>query len=530
MAGLRDMSAVIAAEEHRLRAGGGSEGQARQRKLGRLPVRERLAFLLDPGMTFLELGLWAAWQMYPEWGDVPAAGIVTGIGTVSGQPCVIAASDATVKAGAMFPQSVKKLIRAQKIAHRLRLPVIYLVDSAGVFLPLQDEIFPDEDDFGRVFRNNSILSAEGVPQFAAVMGNCIAGGAYLPVLCDKILMTEGSQLCLAGAALVKAAVGQVVEPEDLGGAAMHAAISGTVDFREKDDAACLARLRSLVGLMPQREAMTADPSHAPQRAIDDVYAIVPADGRGEYEIRNVLDCIIDAGSFDEFRREFGKTIVTGYARIAGRPVGIVANAKCRATDARGEVQIGGVLYGDAAEKAARFVDDCEQNRIPLLFLQDVQGFMVGRQAEQSGIIRSGAKLVRSMSTATVPKFTVIIGSSYGAGHYAMCGRAYDPALIVAWPNARYAVMGGSQAADTLLALRVRDAEKAGKKLSEEKVAELRAVIRQTYQDQTDIRYAAARGWVDAIIQPHETRAWLAAALAIIRPRDLMRPRLLEREV
>jgi acetyl-CoA carboxylase carboxyltransferase component len=529
MVSLRDLSDGIAPEEDLLRAGGGLEGHARQRKLGRLPVRERLALLLDPGSRFLELGLWAAWRMYPDWGDVPAAGIITGIGTVSGQPCVVVASDATVKAGAMFPQSVKKLIRAQKIAHRLRLPLIYLVDSAGVFLPLQDEIFPDEDDFGRIFRNNSVLSAEGIPQFAAVMGNCIAGGAYLPVLCDKILMTEGSQLCLAGAALVKAAVGQDVDPEELGGAAMHAGTSGTVDFREKDDAACLARLRSLVGLLPPR-GTDGDSGQAPGRNVEDVYGLVPGDGRGEYEIRDVLDCIVDAGSFEEFRAEFGKTIVTGYARIGGRPTGIVANARRRATDARGELQIGGVLYGDAAEKAARFVDDCEQNRIPLVFLQDVQGFMVGKQAEQSGIIRSGAKLVRSMSTATVPKFTVIIGSSYGAGHYAMCGRAYDPALILAWPNARYAVMGGSQAADTLLALRVRDAEKAGRKLSDENVAELRDAVRETYKDQTDIRYGAARGWVDAIIQPHETRAWLATALAVIRPSDLVRPRFQERDV
>jgi 3-methylcrotonyl-CoA carboxylase beta subunit len=530
MANLRDVTAAIDAEEEALRAGGGAAGWERQRKLRRLPVRERLALLLDPGTPFLELGVWAAWQMYPEWGDVPAAGIVTGIGTIAGQPCLVAANDATVKAGAMFPQSVKKLIRAQKVAHQLRLPIVYLVDSAGVFLPLQAEIFPDEDDFGRIFRNNSVLSAEGIPQIAAVMGNCVAGGAYLPVLCDKILMTEGSLLCLAGPALVKAAVGQTVDPEELGGAAMHAATSGTVDFREPDDPACLARLRSLVGLLPPREAAAGGPPPEPRRSVEDVYTIVPADGRGEYEIRDVLDCIVDAGSFQEFRPEFGRTLVTGYARIGGRPVGMVANARRRATDARGEVQIGGVLYGDAAEKAARFVDDCEQDRIPLVFLQDVQGFMVGRQAEQSGIIRSGAMLVRSMSTATVPKFTVIVGSSYGAGHYAMCGRAYDPALILAWPNARYAVMGGAQAADTLVSLRVRDAEKSGRPLTESQVAELRDSVRKTYQDEADIRYAAARGWVDAIIKPHETRAWLTAALAVIRPRDLARPPGIERDV
>ena len=530
MAGLREATAAIDGEEEHLRAGGGKAGQARQRALGRLPVRERLAALLDPATPFFELGLWAAWRMYPEWGEVPAAGLVTGIGMIAGQPCLVAANDATVKAGAMFPQSVKKLIRSQKIAHRLRLPLVYLVDSAGVFLPLQDEIFPDEDDFGRIFRNNAVLSAEGIPQFAAVMGNCIAGGAYLPVLCDKILMTDGSQLCLAGPALVKAAVGQTVDPEELGGAAMHAGTSGTIDFREPNDAACLERLRSLVGLLPPRPSIATAAPTAAERDVHDVYGIVPADGRGEYEMREVLACIVDAGSFTEFRAEFGRTLVTGYARIGGSAVGIVANARRRATDARGEVQIGGVMYGDAAEKAARFIDDCEQNRVPLVFLQDVQGFMVGKQAEQSGIIRSGAMLVRSMSTATVPKFTVIVGSSYGAGHYAMCGRAYDPALVLAWPNARYAVMGGAQAADTLLALRVRDAEKAGGTLSKAEVDELRDAIRQRYQEETDIRHGAARGWVDAIIKPHETRAWLAAALAAIRPGDLARPPVVEREV
>jgi acetyl-CoA carboxylase carboxyltransferase component len=440
----------------------------------------------------------------------------------------VAANDATVKAGAMFPQSVKKLIRAQKVAHRLRLPLVYLVDSAGVFLPLQAEIFPDEDDFGRIFRNNSVLSAEGIPQYAAVMGNCIAGGAYLPVLCDKILMTEGSQLCLAGPALVKAAIGQVVDAEELGGAAMHALVSGTVDFREPDDAACLARLRALVALLPQRP--TEEAGTPPDRDPADVYDLVPADGRGEYEIRDVLRTIVDGGSLQEFRADFGRTLVTAYARIDGRPVGIVANARKRSTTAQGEVQIGGVLYGDAAEKAARFVDDCEQNRVPLVFVQDVQGFMVGKQAEQSGIIRMGARLVRSMSIATVPKFTVIVGSSYGAGHYALCGRAYDPALILAWPNARYAVMGGAQAADTLLTLRLRDAEKAGKPLAAAEVAALRESIRGSYQEETDIRYGAARGWVDAIIRPDETRLWLATALAAIRPEDLARSAVPARDV
>ena len=510
---LLEMSETIRLEEQTLLQGGGKSGADRQRKLGRLPVRERLTALLDCDHPFLELGLWAAHRMYPDWGNVPAAGVVTGLGWISGQPCMISANDATVKAGAMFPQSVKKLIRAQKIGHRLRVPIVYLMDSAGVFLPLQDEIFPDEDDFGRIFRNNSILSADGIPQYAAVMGNCIAGGAYLPVLCDKILMTEGSQLCLAGPALVKAAIGQTVDPEELGGATMHSAISGTVDFHEKDDESCLTRLRSLIGLLPDRPATKtgAEPTRDPK----DVYNIVSADGRGEYDVRDLLNCIIDAESLQEFKPDYARTLVTCYAHINGEPVGIVANQRCRTKTVQGELQIGGVLYGDAALKAARFVKDCNQTRIPLVFFQDVQGFMVGKQAEQSGIIRAGAEFVYAMSVATVPKFTVIVGSSYGAGNYAMCGRAYDPSMILAWPNARYAVMGGNQAADTMLSLRIREAEKSGQKLSPDAINELRETIRQQYEDQTDIRYGAARGWVDAIIPPHDTRLWLAAALSVV---------------
>jgi len=509
------MTDAIRAQERELRAGGGPAGHERQRRLGRLPVRERLGLLLDAGAPFLEIGLWSGWGVDPAWGDVPAAGLVAGIGRIAGRLCLVAAHDATVKAGAMFPSSVKKLIRAQKIAHRLRLPVVYLVDSAGVFLPLQAEIFPDEDDFGRIFRNNAILSEEGIPQFAAVMGNCIAGGAYLPVLCDTVLMTEGSQLCLAGPALVKAAVGQVVEPEELGGAAMHARTSGTVDYHEPDDAACLARIRELVGLLPATAA--TDTATLPGRDPDDLYRLVPADGRREYDMREVFDCIVDTGTFREFRAEWGRTVVAGSARIGGHPVGIVANARQRSQSSRGEWQIGGVLYGDAAEKAARFVAECDQSRVPLLFVHDVQGFMVGKQAEQSGIIRSGAQLVRAMSVATVPKFTVIVGSSYGAGHYAMCGRAYDPALLLAWPNARYAVMGGAQAAETLLSLRLREASRGGAAPTPEEVATLRESVRASYEEETDVRYAAARGWVDAIIAPHETRTWLATALAALPP-------------
>lgn len=512
MSSLREISQTIRQREEILLQGGDEAGFARQRKLGRLPVRERLLALLDREPSFLEIGLWAAYEMYPDWGAVPSAGVIAGIGWVSGQPCVIAAHDATVKAGAMFPQSVKKLIRVQKIAFQLRLPIIYLVDSAGVFLPLQDEVFPDEDDFGRIFRNNAVLSANGIPQYAAVMGNCIAGGAYLPVLCDKLLMTQGSQLCLAGPALVKAAIGQAVDPEELGGAKMHSEISGTVDFYEPDDASCLARLRSLVALLPT----SAQPitGREPSRPQDDVYQIVPADGRGEYDVRDVLQSVIDQDSLQEYKADFGRTLVTAFVRIGGKPAGVVANQRQRSHTARGEVQMGGVLYPEAVEKAAKFILDCDQTRVPLVFLQDVQGFMVGKQAEQSGIIRSGAKLVQAVSNATVPKFTVIIGGSFGAGSYALCGKAYDPALILAWPNARYAVMGGHQAAETLVSLRVREAQKDGTKLSSEAMNALRHTVGCQYEEQTDIRYGAARGWVDAIIAPHETRRWLNAALDV----------------
>ncbi len=521
---LSELTQQIQQQEATLREGGGASGQDRQRRLGRMTARKRLNELFDPGTPFRELGLWAAWQMYPEWGDVPAAGVVAGIGQVHGRSVMVVANDATVKAGAMFPQSVKKLLRAQRIAMTIRLPLVYLVDSSGVFLPLQDEIFPDEDDFGRIFRNNAVISAMGIPQYSAVMGNCVAGGAYLPVLSDTLLMTEGSQLYLAGPALVKAAIGQKVDPEELGGAKMHAEISGTVDYREPDDRACLQRLRSLIELLPNepvassRTRESSDRSlttSAPERDPSELDTIVPGTERTEFDIHDVLACVIDADSLQEFRADYGHTIVTAFARIGGRAVGIVANQCQRCHSATGELQIGGVLYADSAEKAARFVMECNQTKVPIVFFQNVQGFMVGRQAEQSGIIRSGAKLVNVVSNSVVPKLTVVIGGSFGAGNYALCGKAYDPWLILAWPNAKYAVMGADQAADTLLTLRVRDAERGGRTLSDEDKKRLRDEIRQRYTDQTDIRYGAARGWVDAIIAPAETRDWLAMALSLI---------------
>jgi acetyl-CoA carboxylase carboxyltransferase component len=515
MSSLRKITEELLEQEERLRQGGGEEGRQRQRRLGRLTVRERLALLLDESQPWFELGIWAAYKMYDEWGDVPAAGLVAGIGWVGGRPCVVAANDATVKAGAMFPQSVKKLLRSQRIAFHFRLPVIYLVDSAGVFLPLQEEIFPDEDDFGRIFRNNAVLSAAGIPQYAAVMGNCIAGGAYLPVLCDKLLITDGSQLCLAGPALVKAAIGQDVDPEELGGAAMHSAISGTADFHEPNDESCLKRLRSLVELLPFRGKADEDSKSGEDDAGERLYDIVPADGRGEYDVREVLACLADAHSLQEYKAEFGQTLVTAYAKIGGHNVGIVASQKRRCRSAAGELQIGGVIYPDAADKAARFVMDCNQTRLPIIFLQDVQGFMVGRAAEQAGIIRSGAKLVNVVSNSIVPKLTVIIGGSFGAGNYALCGKAYDPVLILAWPSAKYAVMGADQAAETLLALKLRDSKREGRTLSEDEIAAIRESIRNRYEVETDIRYGAARGWVDAIIPPHETRRWLRTALDLL---------------
>src|SRR6476646_8155232 len=513
--------AAIAEEEATLREGGGKAGHERQRKMGRLPVRERIRHLLDKDSPFFEIELWAAYKMYEQWGKIPAAGVVTGIGNVEGVPCMIVANDATVKAGAFFPATTKKVIRAQRIAFECALPLVYLVDSAGVFLPMQDEIFPDEDDFGRIFRNNSVISAAGIPQFAAIMGNCVAGGAYLPVLCDKILMTQGSGLYLAGPSLVKAAIGQVVEAEELGGAKMHSEISGTVDFFEKDDPSCLKRVRSLVALLPEANSSGAFGERVlperskPAKNPDSVYDLISFDGRKNYDARDLLATIVDDGSLDEYKADYGKTLVTAYARINGRPVGIVANQRMQVRTKKEGIQMGGVIYSGSADKAARFVMDCNQTNLPIVFFQDVSGFMVGRDAEESGIIRSGAKLVNAVSNSVVPKITVIVGGSFGAGNYALCGKAYDPRFIVAWPNARYAVMGAAQASDTVFSILARAHERGDKKASPEELEELRAKVKQSYEEQTDIRYGAARGWVDAIIEPHETRDVLIRLLEYV---------------
>jgi acetyl-CoA carboxylase carboxyltransferase component len=515
MKSLRQITNDLQSQEAILREGGGTAGQERQRRLGRMTARERLTHLLDDEASFFELGIWASYQMYPEWGDLPAAGVITGIGNILKRPCMVIANDATVKAGACFPQTIKKMLRAQRIAFECRLPIIYLVDSAGVFLPLQDEIFPDEDDFGRIFRNNAVLSATGIPQLAAIMGNCIAGGGYLPVLCDTLLMTQGSGLYLAGPALVKAAIGQEVETEELGGAKMHAEISGTVDFYEPDDAACLARLRSLVDMLPLSPSPAQhDKACVPSHNLETIYELVGSSGNKPYDARTLIAAIVDQESFIEYKASYGTTLVTGYAKIQGMPVGVVANQRMPTQSGKGEIEIGGVIYADSADKAARFIMDCNQNKIPLIFLQDVVGFMVGKQAEQSGIIRSGAKLVNAVSNSIVPKITVVVGNSFGAGNYALCGKAYDPNFIVAWPNAHYAVMGAQQAADTLFHIQERAAKREGKVLDKEEMERIHAQVKERYERQMDIRYGAARGWIDAIIAPHTTRDVLINLLTL----------------
>jgi 3-methylcrotonyl-CoA carboxylase beta subunit len=514
-----ELLSEIKNEEEKIRQGGGDKAIEAQHKKGRLTARERIARLIDPGSEFFELGLYAAYEMYEEWGGAPAAGTVTGLGRVAGRLVMIIANDATVKAGAFFPSTTKKVIRAQNISMQNRVPTIYLVDSAGVFLPLQEDVFPDTDDFGRVFRNNAVMSAMGIPQITAIMGMCVAGGAYLPVMCDHVLMTEGSGLFLAGPALVQAAIGQKVSAEELGGAAVHAQISGTVDFREKDDESCLARIRALVDKFGHKPGAPFDhkPAAPPAYPTDEIYGIFTSDASKQYDMRDIIARIADASAFEEYRPEYGQTLLCGYARIGGWAVGIVANQKkhiqiAAAGTGQKRIEFGGVIYTESADKAARFILDCNQNLIPLIFLHDVNGFMVGKEAEWTGIIRAGAKMVNAVANSVVPKITVICGGSFGAGHYAMCGKAYDPRFIFAWPTARYAVMSGDSAAGTLVDIKIKQLKREGKKLNEKDEKELYESIRATYEHQTDPRYGAARLWVDAIIDPADTRNVLIWAL------------------
>jgi acetyl-CoA carboxylase carboxyltransferase component len=509
--------------EAKIREGGGAKAVERQHEKGRLTARERVDRLVDPGAFFQELGLWAAHEMYTEHGGAPAAGVVTGIGVVHGRRCMIIANDATVKAGAFFPMTCKKIIRAQTIAMMARLPLVYLVDSAGVFLPMQEDVFPDTDDFGRIFRNNAVISAMGIPQIAAIMGYCVAGGGYLPVLCDTLLMTEGSGLYLAGPALVKAAIGQEVTDEELGGASMHASISGTIDFKEKDDEACLARLRSLMAKHAPLATRPAKDAAAPETSA--VYDAFRSGAGEQYDVRDVVAAMVDRAAqgrpdFDEYKADYGQTIVCGYATIGGHACGIVANQKKLVTRTMPggksgptkSVQMPGVIYDDAADKAARFIMDCNQRKIPLIFLHDTTGFMVGRDSEQGGIIRAGAKMVNAMSNCVVPKIVVILGGSYGAGNYAMCGRAFDQFVSFAWPSAKCAVMGANQATGVLVQIEEASRKRKGETIDEATHEKIYGAIHAAYTEQAAITHAAARGWVDRLIEPHKTREELIAAL------------------
>ncbi len=528
---LRQVTDLFMVQEQTIRRGGGTGAIARQHEKGRLTARERINLLIDGDhqdnafapfdpSRFQELGIWAASGMYAEHGGAPAAGVVTGIGNVSGHRCMIIANDATVKAGAFFPMTCKKIIRAQTVAMMSRLPLIYLVDSAGVFLPLQEDVFPDTDDFGRIFRNNAVISAEGIPQIAAIMGFCVAGGGYLPVLCDTLLMTEGSGLYLAGQALVKAAIGQDVSDEDLGGAKMHAQISGTIDFREKDDVACIQRLRGLMAKYPRGAGVPpASPQKSSARPATDVYSIFTDKQGGQYDVRDLIATFVDAKpdnpkapDFDEYKSEYGQSVVCGYTKVGGHACGIVANQKKVSKSGKGQVQMGGVIYDESADKAARFIMDCNQRKIPIIFTHDTSGFMVGRESEQGGIIRSGAKMVNAMSNCVVPKIVLITGSSYGAGNYAMCGRAFDPYLTLAWPGSKCAVMGANQASGVLAMIEERSRERKGEKIDEITHAAILSAVKAGYNEQQDIRHGAARGWVDRIIEPHNTRAEMTAAL------------------
>src|SRR6202453_1020713 len=528
------------AEEETIRQGGGAKAVEAQHNKGRLTARERLALLLDKDAQWLELGLWAAHGMNTEFGGAPGAGVVTGLGRVEGRLCMIVANDATVKAGAFFPMTAKKVLRAQTIALENRIPTLYLVDSSGVFLPLQEDVFPDTDDFGRVFRNNAVMSSLGIPQITAIMGMCVAGGAYLPVMTDPVLMTEGSGLFLAGPSLVQAAIGQKTDAEQLGGAAMHAEISGTVDFKEPNDHLCIARLRSLVDKMgerrgpqmrskkPEAESHVFNmrefdaPGDLPKHRVEDLYGLInPAPGASNiYDMHEVIARIVDRSEFDEYKSDFGRTVLCGYARIGGHAVGIVANQKINQNQivamgpnaGMNRIEFGGVIYTESAQKAARFIMDCNQNLVPLIFLHDVNGFMVGKDAEWSGIIRAGAKMVSAVSTSVVPKITVIVGGSFGAGHYAMCGKAYDPRFLFAWPTARYAVMSGASAANTLAEVRAKQMERGGKVLSDAEKKALYDEIKSSYDAQADPRYGAARLWIDVIIDPVKTREVLMTAL------------------
>lgn len=499
----------------KIHEGGGEKRIAKQHAKGKLTARERINQLIDEGSEFLEFGAFAGFEMYKEYGGCPAGGVVTGYGRVHGRLCVIVANDATVKAGAWFPITGKKNLRAQEIAMENQVPIIYLVDSAGVFLPMQDEIFPDKEHFGRIFRNNAKMSAMGVPQIAAVMGSCVAGGAYLPIMSDESLIVEGTgSIFLAGPYLVRAAIGEDVPAEDLGGAEMHASVSGVIDYKCENDQSCLSTIRDLVGRMPQtiRTNFNRDTPAPPSDNANAILGVLPEDRAKPYKGRDLIAALVDKGEFTEFKEEYGQTLLCAYARIDGWSVGVIANNREVVKSGKGEMQFGGVIYSDSADKAARFIMICNQKSIPLVFLHDVSGFMVGSRSEQGGIIKDGAKMVNAMSNSVVPKFSIVAGNSYGAGNYAMCGRAYDPQLMLAWPTARLAVMGGAQAAKVLLQIQVGSRKAKGEEVSAAEEKALLEKITARYDAQTSPYYAAARLWVDEIIDPRSTRTWISAGI------------------
>ena len=489
-------------------AASGKEKIAKQHKKGKLTARERIDYLIDEKSNFLELGALVADEMYEEYGGCPAAGVIMGIGYVSGKQCLIVANDATVKAGAWFPITAKKNLRAQEIAMENRLPIIYLVDSAGVFLPLQDEIFPDKEHFGRIFRNNARMSSMGITQISAVMGSCVAGGAYLPIMSDDALIVDKTaSIFLAGSYLVKAAIGEEIDNETLGGATTHCEISGVTDFKAKDDKDCIDRIRKIMdktGTVESAGYNRTEPA-LPEEDEQEIYGIIPEKRDKPYKVREIIKRLVDKSEFDEYKKGFGQSILCGHARIDGWAVGIVANERQVVKSKKGEMKFGGVIYSDSADKAARFIMNCNQKKIPLVFLQDVTGFMVGSRSEHGGIIKDGAKMVNAMSNSVVPKFTIITGNSFGAGNYAMCGKAYDPRLIVAWPTAQIAVMGGAQAAKVLLQIEKASLKSKGDEITPEKESEMLNTITDKYNKQMSPYYAASRLWVDAIIDPLETR-------------------------
>ncbi len=498
-----------------IKLGGGKKSIDKQREKNKLTARERIEYLLDKGAVFTEIGSFAGFDMYEEQGGCPCGGTVAGIGYISGRQAVIVANDQTVKAGAWFPITGKKNLRMQEIAMENKLPIIYLVDSAGVFLPMQNEIFPDKEHFGRVFRNNAKMSAMGITQIAAVMGACVAGGAYLPIMSDETLMVEGNgSIFLAGSYLVKAAIGEDIDNDTLGGAVTHTEISGIADYKFKTEKDCLDHIKKIMSKLGNKPKAGFDriASTHPKRKAEEIYKIISAGNAKPYDMIELIECVVDANSFDEFKKDYGKTIICGYARVDGWAVGIVANQRLIIKNKKGEMQLGGVIYNDSADKAARFIMNCNQKKIPLVFLQDVTGFMVGSRSEHGGIIKDGAKLVNAVANSVVPKITIIVGNSYGAGNYAMCGKAYDPRFIYAWPSARIAVMGGDQAAKTMLQIQVATMKAKGKVVSAEEEKKLLDDLKAKYEIETSAYYAAARLWVDDIIDPFATRQVISEGL------------------